>query len=120
MKRVFYYVVLIVALIVIAAFALANREWIAQTIDLSYDPTNPGGVESTIRLPMFLILFGVLVIGMLLGGITVWLKQGRFRRAARVAHVEVERHRSELDRLRSQANNEAGDGRTVVPSSAPF
>ena len=121
MKRAFYYLVLLLALVVVAGFALANRQWIAQGIDLSYDPTNPGGVDSTIPLPMFLVLFGVLVIGMILGGITVWLKQGRFRRAARVAQVEVERHRNELDRLRSQGGaGETRDSQAILPSSVPF
>jgi uncharacterized membrane-anchored protein YhcB (DUF1043 family) len=71
---------------------------------------------------MFLILFGVLLVGMLIGGITVWLKQSRFRRAARVAQVEVERNRNELDRLRSQAGPvpEARDSHAVLPSSVPF
>ncbi|CAM5774709.1 hypothetical protein LMIY3S_04658 [Labrys miyagiensis] len=121
MKRAFYYLILVVALLVVAAFALANKQWIAQGVDLSYDPTRPGAVETTIHLPMFLVLFGVLLVGMILGGITVWLKQGRFRRAARVAQVEVERHRGEIDRLRSQANaSETREGQAMLPSSVPF
>ena len=121
MKRAFYYLVLLLALLVIAAFALANRQWIAQGVDLSYDPTRPGGAESTIHLPMFLVLFGVLLLGMILGGVTVWLKQGRFRRAARVAKVEAERHRSEVERLRAQAGSAGGQGgQAMLPSSVPF
>jgi Lipopolysaccharide assembly protein A domain len=120
MKRAFYYLILVLALLVVAGFGFANRQWIAQGVDLSYDPTNPGAVESTIHLPLFLILFGTLLVGMILGGITVWLKQGRFRRAARVAQVEVERHRNELDRLRSDANAESRDSHAIVPSSVPF
>jgi hypothetical protein len=121
MKRAFYYLILVLALVVVAGFALANKQWIAQGVDLSYDPTRPGSPESTLHLPMFLVLFGVLLVGMILGGLTVWFKQGRFRRAARVAQGEVERHRSEIDRLRSQTNG--GDGRegsTMLPSSVPF
>lgn len=121
MKRVFYYFVVFLAILVVACFALANKEWITQGVDLSYDPTRPGNPESSLHLPIFLVLFGVLVIGMLLGGLTVWFKQGRFRRAARVAQSEVERHRSEIDKLRSQARSgEAGEGQVMLPSSVPF
>ena len=122
MKRLFYYFILVLALIVMAAFAIANKQWIAEGVALSYDPSAPGAEASTLHLPMFLILFGVLVIGMLIGGITVWLKQSRFRRAARVAQVEAERHRKELDRLRSQATPaaESRDSHAILPSSVPF
>ncbi|WP_448949927.1 LapA family protein [Labrys neptuniae] len=122
MKRAFYYLILILALIVMAAFAIANKQWIAEDVGFSYDPSTPGAEATTLHLPMFLILFGVLAIGMLLGGIIVWLKQGRFRRAARVAQVEVERHRNELDRLRSQTApaGEARSSQTALPSSVPF
>ncbi|MFC2252792.1 LapA family protein [Labrys portucalensis] len=122
MKRLFYYFILVLALIVMAAFAIANKQWIAEGVALSYDPSAPGAEATTLHLPMFLILFGVLIIGMLIGGITVWLKQSRFRRAARVAQVEAERHRNELDRLRSQATPaaESRDSHAVLPSSVPF
>lgn len=122
MKRAFYYLILILALIVMAAFAIANQQWIAEGVALSYDPTAPGAEATTLHLPMFLILFGVLALGVLIGGIAVWLKQGRFRRAARIAQVEAERSRNELDRLRSQAgpNAESRDSHTALPSSVPF
>ncbi len=122
MKRAFYYLILILALIVMAAFAIANQQWIAEGVALSYDPTAPGAEATTLHLPMFLILFGVLALGVLIGGIAVWLKQGRFRRAARIAQVEAERSRNELDRLRSQAgpNAESRDSHAILPSSVPF
>lgn len=122
MKRAFYYLILVLALIVMAAFAIANQQWIAEGVALSYDPTAPGAEATTLHLPMFLILFGVLALGMLVGGIAVWLKQGRFRRAARIAQVEAERSRNELDRLRSQsvAAGESRDSHTALPSSVPF
>ena len=121
MKRAFYYLTLVVALILVAAFALANRQWIAEGVDLSYDPTRPGSAETTLHLPMFLVLFAALLIGMILGGMTVWFRQGRFRRAARRAQSEVDRHRSEIDRLRSQAGSSEGrESQALLPTSAPL
>jgi hypothetical protein len=118
MKRAFYYFVLIVAVLVVAAFAWANHRWIVYTVDLSYDPTRP---DNTLGVPIFMVLFGVLLVGILVGGITVWLTQGRFRRAARSAQREVERHRGEIERLRSQgAAGENREAQTMLPSSVPF
>jgi hypothetical protein len=121
MKRAFYYFVLVLGLLVIAGFALANRQWIAQGVDLSFDPTRPGGAGDTIHVPMFLVLFGVLLVGMILGGCTVWIRQSRFRRAARVAQADADRQRAEADRLRAQiAGTAAPAGQAMLPSSVPF
>ena len=35
MKRLFYYFILVLALIVMAAFAIANKQWIAEGVALS-------------------------------------------------------------------------------------
>jgi uncharacterized integral membrane protein len=118
MKRFFYYLVLIPIAAVVLAFAFANREWVT----LSFDPLNPDAPAAAIDAPLFIILFAVLIIGILLGGFSVWLKQGRHRRAARLARSEAERYRVEAERLRAQleAASRPRDSHAILPSPVPF
>jgi uncharacterized integral membrane protein len=118
MKRILYYLILIPVAVVAIAFALANREWVT----LSLDPLNPSAPAVAIDAPLFVILFGVLIIGVLLGGIAVWFKQGRHRRAARLARNEIERQKSEMERLRGQlsAGTPGKDNHAALPSSVPL
>ncbi len=123
MKRFIYILTVVIAAVLIGGFALANYEWVTQKVNLSFDPTNPGADSSTLhQIPMFLILFLAVLIGILLGGMTMWFKQGRHRRAARVARSEVERHKAEVERLRSQSGSAppSRDNLTALPSSVPF
>jgi len=119
MKRFLYYLILIPVCIVMVAFALANL----QRVTVSLDPFNGGDPALALpTMPLFLALFLMLIIGVLLGGITVWFKQGRHRRSARIARLEAERYKSELERMRGQ-NGPAGipaDSQAVLPSPVPF
>ena len=65
--------------IVLIALAVANRAPVAFTID----PFNPGNPGLTITLPLFVFLFAALALGLVLGSLATWLRQGRYRKAAR-------------------------------------
>jgi uncharacterized integral membrane protein len=90
-------VVLVPLAVLLVLLAMANR----QGVTLSYDLflTNRPAFAST--APLFVILFGVLLAGVILGGAAVWLRQGRWRRAARHAGAEARTLRIENDRLRA-------------------
>jgi uncharacterized integral membrane protein len=118
MKRFFYYLILIPVCVVMVAFALANL----QRVTVSLDPFSGGDPSLALpTMPLFLALFFMLIVGVLLGGVTVWFKQGRHRRSARIARYEAERYKSELERVRGQTGAAvATDTQAVLPSPVPF
>lgn len=85
-NRIFLVLILIPLAIVLVALAVANRGLAAFTLD----PFNPGNPALTYTVPLFLLLFAALAIGMLLGSFVTWVKQGRYRKLARQKTIEAE------------------------------
>lgn len=88
--------------IILIALAVANRELVAFTLD----PFNPGNPALTLQTPLFVMLFLALGLGVVIGSLTTWFKQGRYRRMARDGWREA-------DKLRQSA------ARPATASSAP-
>lgn len=65
--------------VVLVALAVANRAAVAFTLD----PFNPGNPALTWQMPLFVLLFAALAVGMIIGSIATWAKQGRYRRLAK-------------------------------------
>jgi uncharacterized integral membrane protein len=92
--RGFAKVIILVPLALLAvAFAVGNRS----DVSLTFDPFSDQ--PYTVDVPLFVVVFAALILGVLLGGIGTWLGQGRHRKAARMHRRDVERLRSDLDRL---------------------
>ena len=86
--------------------ALANRA----PVTVVFDPFG-GASDLSFTAPLFLVLFGAMMVGVLLGGVGSWLRQGRYRKASREARADAARNRVEADRLRTQmASYSAIDG----------
>jgi len=92
--------VLVPLAIVLIAFAVANRESIIVSLD-PFDQTNPA---LSIRLPLFLLILIVVIAAVILGGIAAWLRQSKWRRAARQAQAQVRELRAQLDVLERQSD----------------
>jgi len=103
MVRFLKIVVVVPVAIALLAFAVANHHFVT----VSFDPFPSGDVPAfAIDLPLFVALILAAMLGVVAGGVAVWLAQGRHRRAAR-------RSRAEADRLRAEA--EAGRARLADP-----
>ncbi len=103
---------------VILAFAIANR----QSATVSFDPfSSVDDPVATVTLPLFLVLFLTLVVGVIVGGMATWFTQGVNRRRARAARDEAERWRAEALRAQQTLMIPAGPptGRPPV-SERPF
>ena len=95
--------------------AIANR----QDTDVVLDPA---GLFPDLRLtaPLFAVVFAAVALGVVLGGVGVWLGQGRARRAARLARAQASRLAAENERLRAQKSSlvalsgPEGDGRRAA------
>ncbi len=78
-SRIIAILILVPLAIVLVALATANRTPTAFTLD----PFNPGNPALTLVLPLFIWLFAALILGILIGSVATWLRQGRYRREAR-------------------------------------
>lgn len=94
MKSFLKLLILLPIVVVVTIFAIANRELVQINVDpFGWFEWPPLGV------PLFLVLFVSLGLGVVLGGSAVWLGQGRHRKAARLNAKAAARHKAELDRL---------------------
>ncbi|APH70344.1 LapA family protein [Aquibium oceanicum] len=85
LNRVVLIVIVVPIAVILIALAVANRQMTAFTLD----PFNPGNMALTIQLPLFVMLFLALIAGMVIGGLATWMRQGRYRKEARVQRREV-------------------------------
>ena len=95
-RKIVTAVILIPLAAIIIAFAVANR----QTVSVSFDPFDTANPAYAASLPLFVLIFILVIFGVILGGVAAWLRQGRWRWAARRAEKENQELRLELDRLR--------------------
>lgn len=83
------------AAIVLVTIAVANRHGVT----LVLDPFNPQNPVVALQLPFYAYLFGVLIVGVMVGGFATWLGQGKWRRIARNRTQEALRWKGEAERL---------------------
>jgi hypothetical protein len=77
---------------------VANR----QTVTVSFDPFSSAAPAYAVTLPLFVILFALLILGVVVGGTAVWLGQRRIRRARRRLDAEVAALHGEIEGLRRE------------------
>lgn len=95
MARVLTWLLAVPVGVVVVALAVANR----RSIVLSLDPFRPDSPAFSVAVPLFALIFAALLAGVLLGGLTVWWRQGVNRRIARARRREIERLEGENRRL---------------------
>jgi uncharacterized integral membrane protein len=81
--------------VVIIAFAVANR----QSVTVSFDPFSATSPAYATALPLFALIFVLLILGVLVGGL-VLIGQTKWRRTARKLDGEVRVLHQELDAIR--------------------
>jgi uncharacterized integral membrane protein len=96
--------------VVLIVFAVSNRD--AVLVDLWPLPTS-------FEIPLFILLFAALVIGVFWGGVATWLSGGSARKAARIRAREAKRAETEIRHLKDQiskleADVRAGDERAAA------
>lgn len=99
LKRLVFVLIVVPIALVILALAVANR----QDVSLNYNPFTPDFPGMQVVAPFFVFLFLTFALGMIVGGIAVWLGQSRYRRDARRREMEAEEWRYKADRERERA-----------------
>lgn len=97
-RRIVGWIVLVPLCVVLIVFALANR----QLVVVNFNPLAPSEPLTTpgVGVPLFLVLFTVLLFGVVLGGVATWFAQSQHRRDERAYRREAERLHREVDVLR--------------------
>jgi len=88
--------ILVPLAIVFAAFAVANRQFVV----VSFDPFDQAHPAFARPVPLYALVLVLVIGGVVIGGVAAWLRQGKWRRAARLAQGEARELRAELDRLK--------------------
>ena len=93
MRKLFAILILVPLGIVIVMFAVANRE----TVTVSFDPFDTVNPAFALRTPLYALIFVLVGLGVLVGGVAAWLKQHKWRSRVRRAEAEARDLRSRLD-----------------------
>lgn len=97
MTRFIRNLILLAIAVVLVPLSVANRHGVS----LSLNPFDPQDPRLTITdVPLFWVIFASLGIGIVVGGLGAWAKQGRWRKEARVKRREAAKWHKEADELR--------------------
>jgi uncharacterized integral membrane protein len=91
-------IIIVPLAIIIVAFAVANR----QMVTVSFDPFSSTSPAYAASLPLFVLIFILLIVGVIIGGAAAWIGQAKWRRGARALDDEVRKLRSEVDTIEAR------------------
>ena len=111
LRRIVAAIILIPLAVVIVAFATANR----QPVTLSLDPFSAEHPASSVTLPLFVLIIGLIIVGVVIGGIASWLRHGNLRRTARRFDRELRDLRAEVASLKRNSSGAANVPQTGRP-----
>jgi len=105
-RRIAGWVVLVPLCGLLIVFALANR----QLVVLNFNPFAPVNQLAApgFGVPLFLVIYVVLLIGVMLGGVATWLAQGQHRQRERHWRREAQALGAELETLRKTQRPPSG------------
>ncbi|KKB78728.1 hypothetical protein VW35_09455 [Devosia soli] len=104
-RKIVGWLVLVPLCLVLVGFALANRQLVAVNINPFVGPAP--ATAAGYGIPLFVVLYIVLLVGVLLGGTATWFAQGEHRRRERQWRREAQALNQELEaqrRRQVQAN----------------
>jgi uncharacterized integral membrane protein len=113
LRRFVWILVAFPVAVLLVTLAVANRHGVR----LVLDPFRSDEPVLFLVLPFYAYLFGVLLLGIVIGGLTVWLTQARWRRTARRRTAEAQRWRAEADRLTRERQAQASTSRQLELAS---
>jgi hypothetical protein len=95
-RKIVTALILVPLAVVVVALAVANR----QPVVVSFDPFDQLHPAMARALPLYQLMLLLLVVGVVVGGVAAWVRQAKWRRAARLADAHARELRAEVDRLR--------------------
>ncbi|RXF72698.1 LapA family protein [Hansschlegelia zhihuaiae] len=83
----------------IILFAVANR----QSVTIGFDPFAPDAPALSVDLPLFAVVLFSLMLGVVVGGVASWARQGKWRKEAKRRRLQNERLEAETEQARREA-----------------
>lgn len=108
MKGFLKALILVPLALIIVLLALANR----QSVTISLDPFSATQPLYAFALPMWVLLFVTVTLGVIIGGVAAWLTQAKHRQAERT-------YRREARALRREVETQRGPARSTLPALPP-
>ncbi len=106
MFRILSWLMLLPLIVFAVTVAVSNRH----LVELRFDPLAQLDSFHRLELPVYMVLFASILAGLLLGGLTMWIQQRKWRvRAARQA-----RRVRHLERELARFDKDAGQGELTV------
>jgi uncharacterized integral membrane protein len=121
LRRIISILIVVPLTVIIVAFAVTNR----QLVTVSFDPFSSTNPAYAATLPLFVLIFVLMIFGVLIGGVAVWIRQTKWRRTARKLDGEVRTLHQEMDAIRRRfaAGQQEAAGEpapyTVLPPPIP-
>jgi uncharacterized integral membrane protein len=98
MRRFVFLIVLVPLAVIAVLVSIANRH----LVTFSLDPFSATAPAWSVTLPLFVLLFAALALGVLIGGIATWFGQRKWRRAARSERSNAAQLKREAESLRER------------------
>ena len=114
-RRIVTALILLPLAIIVISFAVANR----QSVVVSFDPFDQAHPALTRALPLYLLMLVLLIGGVVVGGIAAWVRQAKWRRAARRADAQSRELRAEVERLKRRPGPTALAAHPAPGDAAP-
>jgi uncharacterized integral membrane protein len=114
LRRILRWAVGLPLVVIVVAFAIANRRWVT----LSFDPFTQDAPRLAMEMPLWLLFFLGILVGLVVGWFASWLAQGKHRRSAREARAETSKLQVELADLRK--GQQPSSTQDVVPFNGGF
>ncbi|TNE59495.1 MAG: LapA family protein [Alphaproteobacteria bacterium] len=105
-------VTLIFVTLVAVIIAIANRH----NVILSFDPFSQETPALAFAFPLYVVMFALFILGVIVGGSSSWLSQGRWRKRARQEKRKRAHLEKDLDRKTKEiAQAEPGKAQGALP-----
>lgn len=91
-------VVLVPVAVALVVLSVANRH----LVTLALNPFRPDDPVLSLSLPLFVLVFAALILGVVVGSLVTWFAQGRYRKQAREEAHEARKWREEADKQRTR------------------
>ena len=115
LRKILTAIVLIPLALVMIALAVANRH----SVTISLDPFAGSEPAVSVTLPLFALIFILLIVGVFIGGAATWLRHGRWRWMARRLEGELRSVRGKIAAMEGREGASAPGFRQPPPQPRP-
>ncbi len=112
-RKLITFLILVPIAIVLIVLSVANRN----VVTLALNPFDPSDTVLSLSAPFFVFLFLALMLGMLIGSLATWFKQGKYRKKARTEAKEAVKWHTEADKQRERAETVSGTDNKALTST---